>query len=279
MADIKLGSQVFEGVEKVKFDTVDGGTITFEKPTDLTPLVEQIEALGGTVDTVDIEHIMAACDALADPWEWLPKSGTDLLGDYEEVKVSDTPNIHGGGYLRLKKGYPDVLLYPPQAYGQGFDFTELRSNTHIPLGSYKLVVGTALIQCNSSSRVILPDTYPQYRMHTGTLAGYTLCNLPPVALYLSRTALERKPGSNWIQSNTSSNVVEQMVKCPKDMEIPYYLNKMTAITVESMVGLFENLIDNSNGDTTLTLTLGTTNLEKLTEEQKNIAYAKGWNLA
>jgi hypothetical protein len=45
-----------------------------------------------------------------------------------------------------------------------------------------------------------------------------------------------------------------------------------------MIALFTNLKDNTGG-TAKTLTLGTTNLTKLTQDEKNIAINKNWNLA
>ncbi|MGN1113820.1 MAG: hypothetical protein ACI4RC_01705, partial [Oscillospiraceae bacterium] len=50
------------------------------------------------------------------------------------------------------------------------------------------------------------------------------------------------------------------------------------LTVNSMVSMFENLKDLS-GQTAKTLTLGSTNLAKLTDTQKQIATNKNWNLA
>jgi hypothetical protein len=50
------------------------------------------------------------------------------------------------------------------------------------------------------------------------------------------------------------------------------------LTVDCMVAMFENLKDLTD-DTAKTLTLGSTNLAKLTDEQKQIATNKNWNLA
>ena len=50
------------------------------------------------------------------------------------------------------------------------------------------------------------------------------------------------------------------------------------LTVESILSLFATLADYSASGGTYTLTLGTTNLKKLTDEQKAIATEKGWTL-
>ena len=56
------------------------------------------------------------------------------------------------------------------------------------------------------------------------------------------------------------------------------LNVSNKITVESMVAMFNSLKD-LTGETAKTLTLGATNLAKLTDEQKQIATNKNWTLA
>ena len=50
------------------------------------------------------------------------------------------------------------------------------------------------------------------------------------------------------------------------------------LTAETMVNMFESLKDNT-GTTAKTLTLGATNLAKLTDEQIQIATNKNWNVA
>ena len=56
------------------------------------------------------------------------------------------------------------------------------------------------------------------------------------------------------------------------------LNVSNNLTVDSMVAMFNSLKD-LTGDTAKTLTLGSTNLAKLTDEQKAIATNKNWTLA
>lgn len=74
----------------------------------------------------------------------------------------------------------------------------------------------------------------------------------------------------------------------------YFLDKATYITVESLMNVINNLYDWSQGPadgkyvwedgssynygTTHTLKFGTTNLDKLTDEQKAVAINKGWTL-
>ena len=58
------------------------------------------------------------------------------------------------------------------------------------------------------------------------------------------------------------------------------LNHLPNLTVQSLMNVINNLYDfRANGSTTTrTLQLGTTNLNKLTDEQKTVAANKGWSL-
>ena len=58
------------------------------------------------------------------------------------------------------------------------------------------------------------------------------------------------------------------------------LNHLPNLTVQSLMNVINNLYDfRANGEsTTRTLQLGTTNLNKLTDEQKAVATNKGWSL-
>lgn len=58
------------------------------------------------------------------------------------------------------------------------------------------------------------------------------------------------------------------------------LNYLPNLTVQSLMNVINNVYDfRANGETTTrTLQLGSTNLNKLTDEQKAVATNKGWNL-
>ena len=68
------------------------------------------------------------------------------------------------------------------------------------------------------------------------------------------------------------------VQLGQDWNMSIRLNVSNNITVESMVAMFSALKD-LTGETAKTLTLGSTNLAKLTDEQKAIATNKNWILA
>ena len=68
------------------------------------------------------------------------------------------------------------------------------------------------------------------------------------------------------------------VRLGQDWNMSLRLNVSNNLTVGSMVAMFNSLKD-LTGDTAKTLTLGSTNLAKLTDEQKAIAINKNWTLA
>ena len=68
------------------------------------------------------------------------------------------------------------------------------------------------------------------------------------------------------------------VQLGQDWNMSLRLNVSNKITVESMVAMFNSLKD-LTGETAKTLTLGSVNLAKLTDEQKQIATDKNWTLA
>lgn len=68
------------------------------------------------------------------------------------------------------------------------------------------------------------------------------------------------------------------VQLGQDWNMSLRLNVSNNLTVDSMVAMFNSLKD-LTGETAKTLTLGETNLAKLTDEQKAIAINKNWTLA
>ena len=68
------------------------------------------------------------------------------------------------------------------------------------------------------------------------------------------------------------------VQLGQEWNMSLRLNVSNNLTVDSMVAMFNSLKD-LTGDTAKTLTLGSTNLAKLTDEQKAIAINKNWTLA
>ena len=66
----------------------------------------------------------------------------------------------------------------------------------------------------------------------------------------------------------------------KNLTVYLAIKNAPTLTVQSLMNVINILYDcRANGETTTrTVTLGTTNLNKLTDEQKAVATNKGWDL-
>ena len=85
--------------------------------------------------------------------------------------------------------------------------------------------------------------------------------------------------STWINGPTETNELQNDKRfiVPKNFIGNLYLQKFL-LTVTNIVNIFENLADLTDTGTSYTFHLGSTNLEKLTDEQIAIAEQKGWIL-
>ena len=84
--------------------------------------------------------------------------------------------------------------------------------------------------------------------------------------------------SNWLGTIYGTWSVDSVpVFVPEGFEGTLYLSKLP-LSVETMVGIFNNLADMSGTGTTYTLNIGSDNLAKLTTEQLDIAHMKGWEV-
>ena len=66
----------------------------------------------------------------------------------------------------------------------------------------------------------------------------------------------------------------------KNLKVDFDIQKAPNLTVQSLMNVINNLYDfvGNGSTTTKTLKIGTTNLNKLTDEQKAVATNKGWSL-
>lgn len=90
-----------------------------------------------------------------------------------------------------------------------------------------------------------------------------IMNLPKSLTSFDSTAL-----------NATTNI--EVINLEDGFDCEMNLSQATKLTVDSMVSMFNAL---ATITTTKTLQLGSTNLSKLTTEQKKIATDKGWTLA
>ncbi len=271
MANVKLGDRVYEGVTEVKMTTPEGGFALFhEGGGDLSPIKEAVEALGGTVTSEDVEGLaqaVAQLETQIDPWEEITQDGEDALGAFHFVTSAPGPaDVNkNAGYWRLKPGFRGKTSAP--RYGQTFKAIDL-SNLEIDID--EAVRGT-LARSDLTGpclRLVLPE---RFRMEANMIAS------APRALYLPKHLWNSTNNAKWITRGDSNSGL--LVKCPVGADIPYYLNTLTKLSAEDMVGIFQNMADRSGETEVATITLGSDNLAKLTEEQMDIARAKGWSLA
>lgn len=99
--------------------------------------------------------------------------------------------------------------------------------------------------------------------------------LPSSITTATRNSLTNTSSSYYVFFNCTAL---EDVQLGQDWNMSLRLNVSNNITVESMVAMFNSLKD-LTGETAKTLTLGSTNLAKLTDEQKAIAINKNWTLA
>ena len=132
--------------------------------------------------------------------------------------------------------------------------------------------------CTSLASVIFADGITTI----GNQVFYGCTSLKTV--YLPSSINATVSSTNSLTSTSSSYyifyncTVLEDVQLGKDWNMSLRLNVSNNLTVQSMVAMFNSLKD-LTGNTAKTLTLGSTNLAKLTDEQKEIATNKNWTLA
>lgn len=141
--------------------------------------------------------------------------------------------------------------------------------TRLNLGNSLITIGGANMQnCSALERIELPDTLE--------IIGNKFCNgCKKLRTINFPKSLQSIDSWYFLAGCTSLEYVtiENGFNCDN-----LVLSVSTLYSVETIVSWLEALADRT-GDTAYTLTIGTTNLNKLTAEQKAIATNKNWNLA
>lgn len=97
-----------------------------------------------------------------------------------------------------------------------------------------------------------------------------------ISLDLSNWDVSKVTGVNAL-NNTFNNCAALVdFKAPKNISMPTSVSNSTALSHDSLMSIINNLITTTSSKK---LTLGSTNLAKLTDEEKAIATSKGWTLA
>ena len=258
-----------------------GGNGTEAKPSALLKKVcETFQVELSAEDTADDIEEKAA--SVLDVWEYDTVTTEDLIGSFEIVETTAEVNSYAtvhGGTIRLKAGAHTLTPQISFPSNRAVDLRNMRSDAwDAVVFTQTMALGGPMFYSGYSgtiTRLIMPETLPASRVSTSVSLSLPCAG----AVYLSKHIANNKTKSSLFATSTSSRITEELVVAPKDMDAQFHLNRFTKMTAETMVAILENLADVTEREDTYTLTLGSTNLEKLTEEQKNIAYEKGWNLA
>lgn len=149
------------------------------------------------------------------------------------------------------------------------------NNLNLP-NSLESIGSRAFYNCSSLTSIYLPNKITTIK----DAAFYGCTSLKSIYLPSSITTIT----DNNLTSTSSSYYVFynctalEDVQLGQDWNMSLRLNVSNNLTVDSMVAMFNSLKD-LTGETAKTLTLGETNLAKLTDEQKAIAINKNWTLA
>ena len=125
----------------------------------------------------------------------------------------------------------------------------------------------AFYGCSSLATINLPDSLASIEDYAFSSCGsLTTINLPDSVASIG-------PNAFYACSSLENVTIENGFNCNN-----LNLSVSTRYSVETMVSWFEALADRT-GQTSFKLTIGSTNLNKLTAEQKAIATNKNWTLA
>lgn len=135
-----------------------------------------------------------------------------------------------------------------------------QSITLLPFGAFGNS-GIEEFTIPSSVKTIAKDVFRNYETHS------------LISIYIPNSVIEI--GDRFLESNSYLKhvTIEPGFNCNN-----LNLSSSTLYSVETIVSWLEALADRT-GETAYTLTMGATNLNKLTDEQKAIAIGKNWNLA
>lgn len=182
-----------------------------------------------------------------------------------------------------------------------FLFQNCSSLAKIPMMNFSSVsnMRSAFHSCASLASVPQLDTSNVTDFYSGFYGCSTLVSIPQLntskannvgLMFNGCTSLMSIPLLDFGNVNNISNLfgwndIKTLTDLGgfKNLKIDFKngLNHSPNLTVQSLMNVINNLYDfRANGDstTTRTLQLGTTNLNKLTDEQKAVATNKGWSL-
>ena len=243
---------------------------------------ESIQRKRGSETPIDPSEMPLAIDTIPSSVD-----GTDVpVGGIYLTK----PDSNGNPTEAYIIGYAPVVNYTWTSIIGSTYFPYLRKIEFINTNNIISIGGNAFQGCSSLTSISLPDSLtsiggntfysctslttinlPDSLTSIGSNAFYSCTSLTTISLPDSLTSI----GNNaFYNCDSLKNVtIENGFNCNK-----LNLSSSTEYSVKTMVSWFEALADRT-GQASFTLTIGSTNLNKLTAEQKAIATNKNWTLA
>lgn len=221
-----------------------------------------------------------------------------------EISIESSNNLKIAPSLKeLSAVFKYVYCVSSQTFLQNTQIKSITLSENYTSSSFQLILGSAYANytlqyinnlskikatnikieyCNSLQSIELPIT-----AQTVGLSGInyiTELTIPENVTFFGtdNTRLERLYiNTNKITTlnfSSGSSPYLKIITVPIDFNCVINLSKSVLLEHESIVALLENLKD-LTGETAKTITLGSTNLAKLTDEEKAIATNKNWTLA
>lgn len=233
--------------------------------------------------------------------EGLTKIGSYAFDNCTNLSIIDIPNsVTTIDYCAFNKcsslcnlNLPDDVLF--SLSNNVFESSGITNDGFNNIVSHTSSIGSSVFKsCLSLTDVSVNKTSDGMFRDCTNLVSAVLNDITTISRYMFQgcTALKTvslpstitSDPNNCLTSTSSSYYIFygctalEDVQLGQDWNMSLRLNVSNNITVESMVTMFNSLKD-LTGETSKTLTLGSTNLDKLTDEQKTIATNKNWTLA
>ena len=187
--------------------------------------------------------------------------------------TSMKPFFEAGGKCGLSSAtsFNDIIKYNDTSNVTDMSvlFLSCSSLTSIPLLDTSTVTSMYYMFSNCSSLTSIPQ------LDTSNVTDMS-------GLFEYCTSLTSIPQ---LDTSNVTNMTDMFSKCSsltsikmKNMKVSFDISASTEFTREALLELINNCFDLTTLNKTATLTMGSTNLAKLTDEDKAIATAKGWTL-
>lgn len=226
--------------------------------------------------------MFAYCSTLTEIPAIDTSNGTNFDGMFQSCsKLTYVPNLNTSKATNLGslfngcsslENFPELDTSTTKTFYQSFSHcTKLKS---IPIydSSNSTNFGSTFSFCSAL------EVAPELDTSKGTSFGY---------MFQYCTSLKTVPKINVSKATGSSSLNNMFYNCTALEEITFEgtinikisFKESTNLTHNSLVGIINALKTYSSTSSNYTLTLGSTNLAKLTDEEKAVATAKGWRLS